>query len=146
MEILFDEYKILNISELKNKLFCTFTKKDKLHESVDYIRSNYNILYNKIFVLQSTGTSELICTYNPDYNNMNETKIIENTILLHRKKETNTLYSINCLNIILKNLNNGLIDRELQIDWELYRNSILLTRKGEFTKLDTSIFSIINLN
>ena len=77
---------------------------------------------------------------------MNETKIIENTILLHRKKETNTLYSINCLNIILKNLNNGLIDRELQIDWELYRNSILLTRKGEFTKLDTSIFSIINLN
>lgn len=137
---------ILNIEDLKNKLFCTFTQKEQLDETISIIQSSYNILYKKIFVLQSTGTPELICTYNPDYNNMNESILIPNTILLHRKKETNTLYSINCLNIILKELNNGIVDKNINIDWNNYKNSILLTRKGTFTKLDTTIYTIISLN
>jgi hypothetical protein len=137
---------ILNVEDLKNKLFCTFTQKEQLDETISIIQSSYNILYKKIFVLQSTGTPELICTYNPDYNNMNESILIPNTILLHRKKETNTLYSINCLNIILKELNNGIVDKNINIDWNNYKNSILLTRKGTFTKLDTTIYTIISLN
>lgn len=143
MEILFDD--INTLGDLKNKLFCTFTQKDQLQNTLDYIQSNYKILYNKIFVLESTGTPELICTYNPDYSESEEPKIIANTILLHRKKETNTLYSINCLNIILKESNNGVIDKNIQIDWDKYRNSILITRKGQFTKLDTVIFKIVSL-
>lgn len=131
---------------LKNKLFCTFTQKEALDETISVIQSSYNILYKKIFVLQSTGTPELICTYNPDYNNMNESLLIPNTILLHRKKETNTLYSINCLNIILKDLNGGVVDKSVNIDWNNYKNSILITRKGTFTKLDTTIYTIITLN
>lgn len=94
----------------------------------------------------SEQTPELICTYNPDYNNINDAKIIPNTVLLHRKKETNTLYSINSLNIILKELNHGVVDSTIQIDWEKYRNSILITRQGVFTKLDTKLYTIHNLN
>ncbi len=146
MEETLEYYKILKINDLRNKLFCTFTQKDDLQITLSYIQNNYNILYNKIFVLESTGTAELICTYNPDYHNMNEAKIISNTILLHRKKETNTLYSINSLNILLKEINGGVVDPTVQINWEEYRNSMLITRQGVFTKLDTKIFSIITLN
>lgn len=131
---------------LANRLFCTFTEKNKLEDTLYYIVSNYDILYSKIFVLMSEQTPELICTYNPDYNNINDAKIIPNTVLLHRKKETNTLYSINSLNIILKELNHGVVDSTIQIDWEKYRNSILITRQGVFTKLDTKLYTIHNLN
>jgi hypothetical protein len=33
-----------------------------------------------------------------------------NTILVHRKKETNTLYTINALNELIKKLNGGVVD------------------------------------
>lgn len=131
---------------LANRLFCTFTEKDQLEYTLTHIKSNYHILYDKIFVLCSEQTPELICTYNPDCNNLNEAKIIKNTILLHRKKETNTLYSINCLNIILKQINNGIIDKNQKIDWEQYKNSILITRQGIFTQINTKIYTIHHLN
>jgi hypothetical protein len=35
--------------------------------------------------------------------------ILENTILLHRKKESNTLYTINALNDLICSLNEGQI-------------------------------------
>lgn len=140
------KYNPLKLSELRNKLFCTFTHKKNLENTLFFIQDTYNILHNKIFILESTGTEELICTYNPDHNNMTESRIIPNTILLHRKKETNTLYSINSLNILLRQLNKGLNEHTIEINWEEYRNSMLLTRLGVFTKLDTKIFSIISLN
>lgn len=131
---------------MANRLFCTFTDKEYLEETIYKISVNYELLFGKIFVLESAETTELICTYNPDQNNINESKIIANTILLHRKKETNTLYSINSLNILLKELNNGILNKSIQINWENYRNCILLTRKGIFTKLNTKIHSIKILN
>jgi hypothetical protein len=40
-----------------------------------------------------------------------------NTILLHRKKETNSLYTINALNTLIKSLNNGFLDKNYMVDW-----------------------------
>lgn len=144
MEVLYENYKILKISELRNKLFCTFSHPEKIEYTLSLIQNNYNILYKKIFILEADNTSELICTYNPDYHNMNEMKIIPNTILLHRKKETNTLYSINSLNILLAELNKN--NEKNQIDWNNYKNCMLITRQGILTQLNTKIFDIINLN
>jgi len=127
-----------------NKLFCTFCRSTSLDETLGSIRSNYDILYNKIFVLYSKSNDEYICTYNVDpFNTSGE--LLENTILAHRKKEYNTLYTINALNSLIVKLNGGILDTRYKIEWSDYRNSILLTKNNEFKQLDTKIHKIIFL-
>lgn len=128
-----------------NKLFCTFTPKDELELVLSTINRRYSILYNKIFILESPQSEELMCTYNIDMGNMSNAPL-PNTILLHRKKESNTLYTINALNTLIKTLNEGVLDTKFIINWHDYRNSILLTNGPELRKLDTAIHKIIDLN
>ena len=85
----------LTIEELANKLFATFSKKEDIEKTIEVIANRYTILFNKIFILESKDSDELICTYNIDPGNLSTTTVLPNTILLHRKKESNTLYTIN---------------------------------------------------
>jgi hypothetical protein len=128
-----------------NKLFCTFTAKDELETVITTINRRYSILYNKIFILESPQSEELICTYNIDMGNISESPL-PNTILLHRKKESNTLYTINALNTLIKKLNGGILDTKFIVNWADYKNSILLTNGPELRKLDTAIYKIIDLS
>ena len=104
-----------NLGDLNNKLFCTFTTLDNLDTLLSSITGTYNIMYNKIFVLYVKENDEYVCTYNIDQGNMSD--LPENTILVHRKKETNTLY----------------------------KNSVLLTQHDELKQLKTKIHKIIEL-
>ena len=118
-----------NFGDLNNKLFCTFTTLDELETILNSITSKYNIMYNKIFVLHIKSNDEYVCTYNIDQGNVNN--LPDSTILVHRKKETNTLYTINALNELIKKLNGGVVDTKFPITWEHYRNTILLTQHDE---------------
>jgi hypothetical protein len=128
-----------------NKLFLTFTSAEFLEETVTNINRRYAILFGKIFILESPQSDELMCTYNIDTGNM-VTSPMANTILLHRKKESNTLYTINALNILIKSLNDGKLDKNYMVQWQDYKNSILLTDGPDLRKLDTSIYKIIDFN
>ena len=64
---------------------------------------------------------------------------------MHRKKESNTLYTINALNELIRKLNGGVVDTKFPIEWRHYRNSILHTNKDEFKQLKTKIHKIIEL-
>ena len=132
----------LTPESLMNKLFCTFAKKELLDERLQEINKEYKILYNKIFVLASPESDEYMCTYNIEIEGPN-TKILPNTILLHRKKDSNTLYTINALNTLIKTLNNGVLDNKFMVNWPDYRNSILLTQGEDLRKLNTSIHKIV---
>lgn len=136
----------LNLYADLNKLFLTFTTPDSLDETINNVIRRYAILYNKIFILSSPQTTEYICTYNIDGGNI-ATGLIQGTILVHRKKEFNVLYSINALNSIIRENNNGILDRNYQVDWSKYKNSILLTNSPEqsLRRLDTEIFKVINV-
>ena len=61
----------------------------------DVIKNIQNIgdLNNKLFVLEIVGKDEYVITYNVEQGNVHA--IPENTILVHRKKESNTLYTNN---------------------------------------------------
>lgn len=107
------------------------------------ITSEYTILYNKIFVLHIKSNDEYVCTYNVDQPNINN--IPENTILVHRKKETNTLYTINALNELIKSLNEGIVDTNYRINWQHYKNTVLLTQQGDLKLLRTKIYQIVEL-
>ena len=139
----FRDFSTLNISDLNNKLFCTFTTLDELDSLIEKLTSTYNIMYNKIFVLHVKSNNEYVCTYNIDQANLNT--LPENTILVHRKKESNTLYTINALNELIKRLNGGVVDTKFPITWEHYRNTILLTQRDELKELKTKIHRILEV-
>jgi len=128
---------------MNNRLFCTFTQLDEIDNLIEKVTSQYDILYNKIFVLNIKSNNEYVITYNVDQGNVSS--IPENTILVHRKKETNTLYTINALNTLIKSLNGGVVDTKFPIDWNHYRNCILLTQHNELKQLNTKIHDIVNL-
>jgi hypothetical protein len=100
-------------------------------------------MYNKIFVLHIKSNDEYVCTYNIDQANLDS--LPQNTILVHRKKESNTLYTINALNELIKKLNGGVVDTKFPITWEHYKNSVLLTQHDELKQLKTKIHKIIEL-
>lgn len=134
---------IENLKDLNNKLFCTFTDLEGLDALIENIQSRYSIIYNKMFVLEIVGKNEYVVTYNVEQANVGS--IPDNTILVHRKKESNTLYTINALNELIKKLNGGVVDTKYRVDWQHYRNCILLTQHNELNQLNTKIYKIIEV-
>ena len=134
---------LLLLEDVANKLFCTFAQEDELDNIVSEINRRYTIQFGKIFILYSKSNHEYICTYNVDM--VNVSNFIENTILVHRKKETNTLYTINALNTLTKQLNEGVLDTTFKVDWEEYKNCILLTKGDELKRVNTKLHKIIEV-
>ena len=142
-ENLNESFNLLNITDLNNRLFCTFTTLDGIDPLVESITNSYTIMYNKMFVLYIKSTDEYVVTYNVEQGNVSD--IPSNTILVHRKKESNTLYTINALNELIKKLNGGVVDNKFVIDWQHYRNCVLLTNHNELKQLNTKIYKIVEL-
>ena len=134
-----------NSTYMNNRLYCTFATLDNFEEISNNIQSSYVILFNKIFVLESLDGEKIMLTYNVDMNNSTADSMVDNTILVHRKKQTNTLYTINALNEVIKSLNNGVLDKSFAVNWNDYRNCILLIQTEGFNRIDTKVKEIINL-
>ena len=130
---------------MNNRLYCTFTTVDAYEEVANTIQTSYVILFNKLFVLESLDGEKIMLTYNVDMNNSTRDTMVDNTILVHRKKQTNTLYTINALNEVIKSLNNGVLDKTFSIEWNHYKNCILLVQAEGFNRIDTKIKDIIKL-
>jgi len=141
MQVINETY---NVVDVANKLFCTFTPKADLDSTLDTITNYYSILYRKVFVLEVVEGGEFICTYNIDPHNSNS-HVLPNTILLHRKKETNTLYTINGLNALIRQVNNGTVDPNYKVNWIDYKNTVLLTQGLELRQLKTKIYKIVEI-
>ena len=139
----YDLEPIDNIVDMNNKLFCTFTTEDNLEEVLASIQDRYRILYNKIYVLYLKSENEYVCTYNVDLANVS--RFLSNTILVHRKKETNTLYTINSLNRLIETLNGGVLDTTYTINWQEYTNCILLTKGPELRRINTKLYRIVEV-
>lgn len=127
-----------------HKLFCTFTPVEELENTLASLQRRYTILFDKIFVLKIQDQNEYVCTYNIEPALMRS--FPENTILVHRKKESNTLYTINALNELILILNNGVLNKNFKIHWNKYRNCILLTKGSELKKLDTTLYKIVEIS
>ena len=89
-------------------------------------------------------SKELVVSYNIMPTTMN--KFLPNTIMVHRKKETNTMYTINALNKLILDLNNGVSDSHYQVNWDEYRNAVILTDGDGYKILKTTLFRIIDVN
>ena len=131
---------------MRTQLLCTFTTQKNLEQTTHDISKNFNVVFEKIYVLQNENkTNELICTYNVDQDEEINYNDVKNTISLHRKKITNTLYTINALNELIMEINNGILDTSYQIPWDIYKNMILISNKEGLSKIPTRILKIINV-
>ena len=131
---------------MNNRLYCTFVPEENIEITIDKIKTSYSILFNKIFVLESLDGEKIMLTYNVDMGNSSGDFLVDNTILVHRKKQTNTLYTINALNELIKSLNNGYLDKSYAVNWNDYRNSILLIQSDGYKRIDTKVRKIINIS
>ena len=132
---------------MKTQLLATFTNKTDLDKTIEKIKGAYTIAFGKIYVLQNEGNvNELICTYNVDLEKGADYNDVKGTISLHRKKHSNTLYTINALNEVIANLNNGLVDSKFIVPWENFKNTLMVTNSDGLNKISTKIYKIIKIN
>ena len=75
------------------QLICLFTTEPELDHTSSMIAKTYEVVYRRIFVLSIEDSEELVCSFNVEKGN--HKKQFPGAMLVHRKKETNTLYSIN---------------------------------------------------
>lgn len=117
-----------------NKLLCLFTKTYELDKSIKYIQSFFVNVEN-IFIYNTDQKNQMFCTFiiNQYY------ELPSNIIIIHRKSTTNTLYSINAINCIIQNINNGQLIKNFPIDWELYKNQLLLYRSNQLEYINHTL-------
>jgi len=130
---------------MNTQLLCLFTIKDELDKSVDFILTNYTLINPNVFILENKSRiEEAFITFNVEKGSA-AIQSDWKTILVHRKKQSNTIYTINALNEVVKSKTGGQIDNSFIIDWEEFRNCILTTSNYGYKKIPTKVFKTLNL-
>lgn len=128
---------------MNTQLLCTFSTKRESGDVIDVIKDSYDVVFEKIYLLENLDNNrQLMLTYNV---NKGSTIHLPQTISLHRKKQTNTLYTINAVNEIVILLNDGAMDKNYPIPWENYSNSMLLTGDEGLKVIKTKLYKIIDV-
>jgi hypothetical protein len=120
-------------------LLMSFSSEFEYRTHLQVIREIYRP-ETSLFVLQNCDNDdEIFITFNTEYNFKTP-----GIIKIHKKRETNTLFSVDSVNELSIRAN-GKIDKSFIPDWEQYRNSLLLMRDGELAVIPTKIKEIIKL-
>lgn len=128
---------MVSFNDNKTQLLCTFATNNNYKFIINKIIDNHTIYNKKIYVLNNYDNNNIIyLTYNVFFENF---YFLNNTISVHRKKLSNTLYTINSLNRLISLKNNN------KINWNEYKNCILLTNNCDLKIIKTSLFEIINI-
>lgn len=130
---------------MNTQLLCLFTTKEDLDKSLDFIIDKYRLINPNIFVLENRNkTEELFITFNVEKGS----SAIESewkTILVHRKKDSNTIYTINALNEVVKSKTGGQVDPNYIIEWSEFKNSILTTSSGGYKRIQTRVLQTLKI-
>ena len=130
----------------RSLLLASFVEKSELYIAIEKISKTINISKDSIFVfVNEENPNEYIVTYNlnSEFANIKFTTIWKNTISVHRKKHTNTIYSLNAMNEYIKSRCNGVLNKDYQVDWGQFENSMLIIKNG---KLKVVPLRLIKLN
>lgn len=129
---------------MKTQLVCTFVKKYQIDQKLKEIQDEFSVLNNRVFLLNSVNVqNELILSYNVLLDSYKQ--FLPGSILVHRKTETNTIYTINALNELIMNLNNGVLDKQFPIDWERYQDTMMLKRPEGLKLLKIQTIKVYNI-
>jgi hypothetical protein len=125
-----------------SQLLCTFSTQGDYKSLVALIKESYSLSNNKIFIFSNEkNQNEMFLTYNIWISGARK---LSNTISIHRKKQTNTLYTLNAMNRLIAEENGGVFDKAFQLNWELYKNSLIITNEISIKIIPLTIFTIIS--
>jgi hypothetical protein len=129
---------------MKIQLLCTFSNNKECGTLITSIKKFYTLSDKKIFVFKDKSKEEsILLTYNilaKDIFNK-----LPCTISIHRKKQTNTLYTLNALNRIILEENGGKMDKNYQIDWELFKNTLIITTDEGYRTINLELIDVIKI-
>ena len=129
---------------MNTQLLCLFTTKEELDKSIQFILGSYTLTNPNVFILENkTQLEECYITFNVEKGSVAIPSDWK-TILVHRKKQSNTIYTINALNEVVKSKTGGQLDNSYMIDWEEFKNCILTTSNTGYKKIPTKVFKSFN--
>jgi hypothetical protein len=132
--------------EFDTQLLCSFSTVSDLDTTITVIQNVYTLPFNKIYVLENIHDSaQLVLTYNISGKHTDTIQPPSSTISVHRKKQTNTIYTINAINRLIEEKNGGVLDKNFRIDWNELKNTVLVTAYSRLKVVNTKLFKIIDL-
>ena len=130
---------------MKRQLLCTFSTIGEYKSLLTTLRNFYIVAENKFFLFNNTKSPDCVfVTYNVEVSDGSRFPKFPNTIGLHRKKQTNTLYTLNAMNILIAEENGGVFDNKFQLEWELYSNCLILTGEVSVRIIPIKLCDIIS--
>jgi hypothetical protein len=123
------------------QLLCTFSTAEDFKKTTEEILSFYEVYNKRVFAFSNVkNPKEVFLTYNV-LNMKRDSPKFPNTILIHRKKQTNTLYTLNAMNRLIEE-ENGVLDKKYIVNWQLYENSLIITGEVSVRIIPLKIHSI----
>ena len=127
----------------QKQLLCTFANSTNYNQIIEEVKGQYDLIDRKIFVfVNEKNFKELYLTFNILKGQMNNR--YKGTISIHRKKQTNTLYTLNAMNKLIAEENGGVYDKSYQLSWDLYKDCIILTNEIGVKVVPLKLFSIVS--
>lgn len=112
----------------KSVLIGTYVKKDKILSFIEFLKTNLGVNPNKIRIYQvKSNHFEYLVTFKA-YNKEQYLSKIRHATVLHVKN--GCLFSINALNKMINGDTNK-ENREYEVNWENFRNKIIILTRGE---------------
>ena len=136
----------MNSSNRRGILLASFiptSDEDRILAEVEHIAATADLTNNLIFLLGMPDDPERkIITYNAYLEKGKPLSSRLFTMRVHRKKASNTLYTINALNAAVAAENDGQTGRHLKLNWENYENSIMLLTGKELKVYKVDVLKI----
>ena len=128
------------------QLVCTFTTQNQLLTTMRSILSSFEIMYNRVYIFENKDDrNDVLYTYNIKGVKMGQ-PFLGNTISIHRKKQSNTFYTINALNNLIQEINNGVLDKEYVVDWDNYRDMAIIIHDNSLKKIRLNMKEVFHLD
>lgn len=137
------------MNQPRGVLLASFLKnasEEEVYKEVEFIVNNLQLTNKFIFLLEDKEDPDgKFLTYNAVISKGKAFNPRLYTIRIHRKKQTNTLYTINALNKAVALEHDGKTGRDLKLSWDNYKDSILLTSGKDLKIHNISVSKIFKI-
>ena len=111
----------------------TFVKKNRILSFIETLKNSFGIKLDKLFIYSiDTNNREYLVTFKT-FDKERFIKNLENATVMHVKN--GCLFSINALNKLIERDNEGsdLPNNEFVVDWDKYKNKLIIITNGELS-------------
>lgn len=119
--------------EGKGTIIGTFVKKNRILSFIEDLKNDFNVKLEKAFIYSiDTNKREYLVTFKT-FDKEKFIKNLSNATVMHVKN--GCIFSINALNKLIErdNIDKSKPNNEFEIDWNLYKDKLIIVTNGELT-------------